>query len=217
MKRRISIAIVGLAAISATLAFAQSSKDKKPGSTPPGMSEADMQACMEAAKPGPQHAFLVQSAGVWQGKSKMWMTPDSEPETNDCTTTITPMMDGKFTKCEMEGQMSMGPFSGFGLYGYDNVAQEFQSTWISNCGTGMMTGTGQQSSDGKTLTWKYEHNCPIAKKPVTMREVERITGKDSKTLEVFGPDPKTGQEFKMMEITFTRKPGSNASAGATTR
>jgi hypothetical protein len=81
----------------------------------------------------------------------------------------------------------------------------------------MMFGTGEQSSDGKTLTWKFEHHDPVTKKLVTMREVEKITGKDSKTLEVFGPDPKTGKEYKMMEIAFTRKPGSNATAGASTR
>ena len=227
MKRRMSLAIVGLAVISASLAFAQSSKDKKPTppssnsgqpELPPGMSEADAKACMEAGMPGPQHEFLVQSSGVWDGKSTMWMTPEAEPATSECTSTITPMMDGKFTKCEMSGEMpGMGPFSGFGLYGYDNVAQKFQSSWISSCGTGMMIGTGERSSDGKTLTWKYEYHCPITKKLTTMREVERITGKDSKTLEIFGPDPKTGQEYKMMEIAFTRKPGSNTTAGATTR
>jgi hypothetical protein len=122
-------------------------------------------------------------------------------------------MDGRFTKCEITGDMpGMGPFNGFGLYGYDNVAQKFQSTWIDNCGTGMMTGTGELSSDGRTLTWNFSYHCPITRKPTTLREVERITGKDTKTLEMFGIDPKSGKEFKMMEIAFTRKPGTGAAA-----
>ena len=176
---------------------------------PPGWTEADMQACMEAGTPGEMHALLAQSVGVWNGKSSMWMAPGTEPMTSECVSTISPIMDGRFTKCEIKGEMpGMGPFNGFGIYGYDNVSKEFQSTWIDNCGTGMMTGTGDLSSDGKTLTWIYNYHCPITKKPVTLREVERNISKDSKTLEMYGIDPKSGKEFKMMEIAFTRKAGA---------
>jgi hypothetical protein len=38
-----------------------------------------------------------------------------------------------------------------------------------------------------------------------MREVETVTGPNSKTLEMFGTDPKSGKEFKMMRIELTRK------------
>jgi hypothetical protein len=54
-------------------------------------------------------------------------------------------MDGRFIKLEMEGDMpGMGPFHGFGLYGYDNVSQKYQATWIDNCGRGS-TGTQKSS------------------------------------------------------------------------
>ncbi len=106
----------------------------------------------------------------------------------------------------------MGPFNGFGLYGFDNVSQKFQGVWIDNMGTGMMTGTGELSSDGKTLTWTYNYTCPMLKKPTTMREVDRITGKDTRTMEMFGTDPVTGKEYRMMEVLLTRKAGSTAAA-----
>jgi hypothetical protein len=52
-----------------------------------------------------------------------------EPAQSAGSCTITPMFDGRFTKCEMSGDMpGMGPFNSFGLYGHDNVAQKFQST-----------------------------------------------------------------------------------------
>jgi hypothetical protein len=38
-----------------------------------------------------------------------------------------------------------------------------------------------------------------------MREVDTVTGPNSKTLEMFGPDPKTGKEFKMMTIELTKE------------
>ncbi len=219
-------AVVGLAAITASIALAQNPKDSKTGhkappaapaanapqpQLPPGMSEADMQACMAAATPGPQHEKLAESVGVWSGKTTMWMTPESKPETSECTTTVTAMMDGRFFKCETTGDMpGMGPFHGFGIYGFDNVSKKFQSTWMDNCGTGMMTGTGEMSSDGKTLTWTYNYNCPMTQKPTTMREVDTVTGKNTKKMEMFGTDPKTGKEYKVMEIAYTRQPATTA-------
>jgi len=43
-----------------------------------------------------------------------------------------------------------------------------------------------------------------------MREIETMTGPNSKTLEMYGTDPKSGKEFKMMVIEFTRKTGTAA-------
>lgn len=239
MRQRFTLAVLGLAAISASLAFAQTQKDpaKKPtqptpGTTaapqnkpehgemqlPPGWTEADMQTCMEAGTPGEMHQHLAKSAGVWHGKTTMWMVPGAEPMQSECTSTISVIMDGRFTKCETAGDMpGMGPFTGFGLYGFDNVSEQFQATWIDNCGTGMMTGTGQLSSDGKSMTWKYNTHCPLTKKLVTFRQVDRYTGPNSMTMEMHGVDPKSGKEYKMMEITFTRKPGTAAASAGGTR
>lgn len=99
----------------------------------------------------------------------------------------------------------MGPYRGSGIVGFDNVTQKFVSTWIDNCSTGIMTGTGELSSDGKTLTWSYTYNCPVAKKPVGMRQVETVTAPDTKRLEMYGTDPKSGKEYKMMTIELTKK------------
>jgi hypothetical protein len=115
-------------------------------------------------------------------------------------------MDGRYVKTEMAGEMpGMGAFTGFGIAGFDNVSQKFVSTWIDNQGTGIGYGTGELSPDGKTLTWEFNFNCPITKQPTVMREVDTVTGPNSKTLEMFGPDPKTGKEFQMMTIELTKE------------
>ena len=217
-----SIAVVALITLVGTLAIAQPSKDSKPMGQPemklpPGWTQADMQACMMAGTPGEMHKWLAKGTGVWQGKNTMWMAPNTEPMKSECVATVTPMLDGRFVKCETAGDMpGMGPFNGFGLYGFDNVTQKFQSTWVDNCSTTILQGTGDLSSDGKVMTWNYNYTCPITKKPVTMREVETITGPDTKTLEMYGTDPKSGNEFKMMEIAFTRKPGTGGTAALPT-
>jgi Protein of unknown function (DUF1579) len=173
---------------------------------PPGWTQEDMQACMIAGTPGEQHKRLAKEVGTWHGKTTMWMAPNTEPMTSTCTTTVKPAMDGRFTKAETKGEMpGMGPYHGLGYYGYDNVAQKFVSSWIDNHGTGIMNGTGELSSDGNTMTWTYNYTCPLRKQPTVMREVETWTGPNSKTLEMFGADPKSGQEYKMMSIELTRK------------
>lgn len=209
----VSLCAAGALVLVGSLAIAQQAKEPKPGAgqqpemkLPPGWTEADTQACMAAGAPGKMHEHLTRDVGVWQGKTTMWMGPGAEPVTSECTTTVKSMMDGRFVQCEVTGDMpGMGPFHGFGLYGFDNVTQQFVSTWVDNCGTGFMNGTGEMSADGKTMTWKCTYNCPIRKKPTEMREVDTITGPNTKTFEMYGADPKTGKEYKMMTIEYTRK------------
>ena len=208
----VGTAVVGLAAVVGSIALASQSQDRKPADQqqmqlPPGWTQEDMQACIEAGTPGEMHKFLAESAGEWRGVNKMWMAPDTEAMTSESSAVITPIMDGRFVKMEMKGEMpgGMGPFNGFAIYGYDNVSKKFVASWIDNMGTGIMQGTGERSSDGTTLTWNYTYNCPITKKEVTMREVETITGPNSRRIEGYNTDPKSGKEYKMMSIELTRK------------
>ena len=218
------MAAVGTGSVLVPLAVADPSKDAKPAAgqqpemqLPPGWTASDMQACMAAATLGKMHEHLAKSVGTWHGKNTLWMYPGAQPAKSESTTTIKPMLDGRYLQCEMSGDMpGMGPYSGFALYGFDNVSQKFVSTWVDNCGTGMAHGTGDLSGDGKTLTWNYAYNCPITKKPTALREVETWAGADARKLEIFGIDPKSGKEFKMMEIELTRKAGNGKSAAAPT-
>lgn len=201
------IGVAALAVVAGSITLAQSSKDDKPDMPlPPGWTEEDMMACAKAGTPGEMHEHLAKSAGTWKTESRMWMAPDTEPMRSEGTMTATPILGGRFVKSEMKGEMpGMGMYHGNGIYGYDNVAEEFQCSWFDNHSTGIMRGTGELSSDGRTLTWEFTYNCPIREKPAKMREVERITGENTRTLTMFGTDPKSGKEFKMMEIEMTRQ------------
>lgn len=209
----VSLCVAAGFVLAASITIAQQSKEGKPAAAgqeapplPPGWTAEDMQACALAGTPGKMHEILAKDIGTWSGKNTMWMAPGMEPVASDCTATITPFMDGRFIKCEMAGDIpGMGPFNGFGICGYDNVSQKFVGTWIDNCGTGIMNGAGDLSVDGKVMTWKYTYNCPITKKPTVMRIVATTKDAYSKVEEFYGTDPKTGKEFKMMSIEYTRK------------
>jgi len=202
------IAILGLMA--GAVALADPPKDAKPAAQqepklPPGWTKEDFAAFIAAATPGKLHERLKQEVGVWHGKNTMWMAPGAPPIESESTSTVTPLFDGRFTRCEMKGEMpGMGPYDGLMISGYDNITQKFVSTWIDNFSTSIAQGEGELSKDGKTLTWTYTCNCPLTKKPVAMRQIETVTGPGKKTLEMFGAEPKTGKEFQMMRIELTK-------------
>ena len=180
---------------------------------PPGWTEADMKAYAEASTPGKEQQRLARDAGVWQGKNTMWMYAGAEPVSSECTYTVTPIMDGRYIKGEMAGDMpGMGPFNGFSIPGFDYVSQKYACSWIDSASTGILQGVGERSADGKTLKWTFSYHCPVTKKPAVMRQVETSTSADTKTLEMFSADPKSGKEYKMMSIEFTRKGGTARAA-----
>lgn len=200
-----------LATIATSITIADPAKDsgspeKADMQLPPGWTPADMQAVIAAATPGTMHEYLVKSAGVWHGENTMWMAPNAAPIKSESTTTITPILGGRFVKVEMEGTMpGAGKYHGLAIYGYDNVSGQFVSTFVDNMGTGIAKATGTLSDDGKTLTWRYTYNCPVTKKPAVMRDVSKFTGANTKTLVMYGVNPKTGKEYKMMKIEMTRE------------
>lgn len=206
-----AIAVTALAVIAGSIAFAAPAEEKKAEGQPefplpPGWTAEDMQACMIAGTPGPMHEFLAESVGEWRAKTTMWMAPGSEPMVSEGESTVKTIMNGHYTQAEMAGETpGMGPYNALAIYGFDNVQQKFVAMWVDSTSTGIGTGVGELSPDGKTLTWEYTYSCPITKKPAVMREIETITGPDTKTVESFGTNPKTGEEFQMMRLELTRK------------
>jgi len=205
------VAAVAIAAIVGSISIADAKKETAPAGQaemklPPGWTMDDMKACMDAGTPGKMQQLLAKDAGEWSGKTTMWMGPDGQPMTSECTSTVTPIMDGRYVKVEMRGDMpGMGTYHGGGIYGYDNVSKKFVSSWVDNHSTGIMQGEGELTDNGKSITWEYKANCPITKKQMTMKEVDTRTGENSKTLEMWGDDPKSGKNYKMMKIELTRK------------
>jgi len=213
-------AVLALAA--GSIALAQPAKKvETPAADDPqakmaAMMQECMMACAEAARVGPEHERLAKAVGTWRGQVTMYMPmPGMEPMKHECVTTITSRMDGRFFECQTKGDMGdMGPFEGGGLVGYDNVGKQYQTVWYDCMGTGMAIGTGELSSDGSTMTWTLTYNCPVKKGPVQMRQIERITGPDTMVLEVVGPNPLTGDDFKMMEISYKREKAEASASGA---
>ncbi len=165
--------------------------------------DAMMEKWKEYATPNENHKVLGTLVGDWNNTVKSWMSPDGKPEISKGTSEIDWIMGGRFIEQAVEGTFMGQPFEGMGIMGYDNEKKQYQSVWIDNMGTGIMTGSGNYDPKTKTLTDQGTFSCP-AEGQKSYRGVTKIIDKDNFTYEMYmaGPD---GKEFRAMEIVYTRK------------
>lgn len=165
--------------------------------------DAMMEKYKEYSTPNENHKILEAFVGDWDYTVKFWMTPGSEPEVSNGTSTIKSIMGGRFIKQKTEGTSMGQPFEGMGIMGYDNEKKKYEAVWIDNMGTGMAKDSGTYDPTTKTFTEEGTFSCPMEGEK-TYRSVTKILGKDSFTYEWYmnGPDDK---EFRAMEIIYTRK------------
>lgn len=183
--------------------MAQSKKETKPWV--PVDSATAMKAWMEYATPGEPHKMLAKSSGTWTGEVTMWMSPNAKPSISTSTSTNKMVMDGRYQLSEFQGNFMGMPFLGMSTTAYDNAKKVFVSTWIDNMGTGIMKMEGPWDEASKTMTLRGTMIDPATGRECNVKETFKIVDDDTQIMEMYGPDPKTGKEFKTMTIKFTRK------------
>lgn len=189
---------------SATSADTSVAKEKEEAWVPVDSATA-MKAWMEYATPGEPHKILAKSNGTWVGEVTMWMSPDGPPQTNTSTMTNKMVMDGRYQLSEYKGDFMGMPFLGMSTTGYDNVKKVFLSTWIDNMGTGILKMEGPWDEASKTISMKGKMIDPSTGRECDMRETLKIIDENNQLMEMYGPDPRTGKEFKSMTVKLTRK------------
>ncbi len=157
--------------------------------------------------PGKPHEMMASWNGTWSGEVKMWQEPGTEPQSSQTKAVNKMIMGGRYQASTHTGNMMGMPFEGESLLGYDNSKKEFISTWVDNMGTGIMVLTGPWDEASKTMTLKGRVVDAAAGngEECDVREVYKVIDDNTHLMEMYGPDPKTGKEFKMMELRLTRK------------
>lgn len=164
-----------------------------------------MDKMVKAATPGPQHQMLAKMAGEWNATVKYQMDPSQPWQEEHSTSTVTSLMDGRYSQEVTSGSMMGQPFSGMGITGYDNVTGKFISTWIDNMGTGMLTSTGTADASGKVIQWVGSMSDPLTGKPTRERMVTTFVDDDHHTFEMYSVPPGAKKEMKTMVIEYSRK------------
>ena len=161
----------------------------------------EMQKKMEAAgTPGPAHKALEAFVGNWKAEVKSWCKPDGPPNVSQGTAKASWILNGHFLEEEFHGEMMGKPFIGRSLMGYDNIKQTFNTVWVSDMQTSILTSEGKGESGNKVITLEGKSNCPATgRKDIPMKTVFRVISPDKYVFEMFN------DSAKKMEITYTRK------------
>ena len=132
------------------------------------------------------------------------MAPDAPPTVTKATAKATWVMNGRFVQEEFTGEFMGKPFHGMSLTGYDNIKQKYNTVWVDDMHTSLVTAEGEAESGGKAITLAGKYDCPMTgQKNLTMKQVIRILGPDTRVFEMH--DPSKGEHSKTMEITYTRQ------------
>lgn len=170
-----------------------------------GPSPAEMEAMMKAMSPGEPHKHLGWYVGDFTFTNKMWMAPGQPPSESTGTMRGELIMGGRYVQTSWKGNFMGMPFEGQGTDGYDNLAKKYVSSWVDNMGTGILVSTGTCEQGGKVCNMSGDMIDPMTGKPSYIRSVTTWTDANTFKMEMFGKDPSSGQEVKMMEMVGTRK------------
>jgi uncharacterized protein DUF1579 len=169
--------------------------------------EEMMKKWEEAATPGESHKLLNPFIGRWNMKTRAWMQgKDKAPSESTGISDIRWSLDGRFLLQESTGEMMGKPFSGVGYTGYDNFKQKYVFVWMDNSATAMYTGEGTSDPGAQVFTFYGKMDEPMTgEKDKTVKYVTRLVSKDKHVFEIYD-QVGTPNEFKVVEITYTRKP-----------
>lgn len=170
-----------------------------------GMTPEQMEAMQKAMTPGAMHKSIAKLAGDWTFVNRMWMAPGQPPIESTGTMHAETILDGRYVQSVWKGNMMGQPFEGRGTEGFDNVSQKYVSSWVDNMGTGIMMSTGTCEDGGKKCTTVGTFSDPTTGQPGTMKTVLTWVDDNNLKTEMYGPDPASGKEYKMMEIVSKRK------------
>ena len=175
--------------------------EKKSGAGKSDADKAEMMEKMEAAgTPGPAHKALEAFVGNWKAEVKTWCEPDGPPNVSQGTAKAIWILNGHYLEEEFHGEMMGKKFTGRSLMGYDNIKQMFNTVWVSDMQTSILTSEGKGEDGNKVITLAGTSNCPATgRKDIPIKTVFRVINPDKYVFEMFNDSTKT------MEITYTRK------------
>lgn len=162
-----------------------------------------MDACMQAATPGPEHARLGAFVGTWKAQVKHWMGPDAEPHASTGEMVNEWMLGDRWVR--QRYRCDSGRFEGFGLFGFNNITRRYEGFWVDTMSTGMSNDQG--TCDEAGTTWEMTTTCPNPMDGSTMlkRSTIRVLSPNKHVMEMyFAPEARPDAGFKAMEIVYER-------------
>lgn len=169
-----------------------------------GEMAAMMEAYEKAGTPGEHHEHLGRMVGEWDAEVRMYMEPGAEPAVTQAASTVEWVMDGRFVKETVESEFMGQPFHGVGYTGYNNVAGEYEATWMDNHSTALYRYTGHVDDQGR-MVFHSESVDPVTGETVQEKGVSEFVSDDEMIVRSYRLED--GEEVLTMELRYERKKG----------
>ena len=183
------------------VAWAQDEQSPAPQMSPEQM--AMMQAWERAATPGGEHERLATQVGTWHGQVESWSVPGTDPMVSQSKVERKMSLDGRVLEEHWSGNMMGQDFVGHGRTGFDNVQQQYWSTWTDNMSTSLMTFSGQYDEAAEQYVFTGSYVDPVSKRTVNTRSVSMSPEEGKEVMEMYEV---VGENERMtMRITLTRQ------------
>lgn len=198
--KHIPLAILVLALISP---FAIAQEEEAPAE--PAMDEEDraaMQAWVAAAEVGEQHLWLSKRTGEWNAEIELWMDPDEPPMTGTASVSRQMELGGRVLLEYWNGEAMGDNFEGVGRTGYNNVTDEYWSTWTDTMSTGLFESYGTAVEGTDQITLEGDFVDPRTRETVQSRYVWIFPSADREIMEAY--ETRGGEEMLVMRMTLAR-------------
>lgn len=200
---RFTVVVVG--ALVAFAAGAAGAEDKK--AAPPPMSaeqQAQMAAFEKASTPRAEHKQLEYFVGNWTAKTQIWMDPNAPAEEGAGTSKGESVFGGRYISMSYSGTFWGQPFTGEGLFGFDNLRGKFFNTWTDSMSTSFWLAWGDY--DKASNSWTFRGDMPDMMDPkviLKVRQVVRIHDQKHYTFDWY--ETRGGKETRTMSIDYNRQ------------
>ncbi|MEM6818913.1 MAG: DUF1579 family protein [Pseudomonadota bacterium] len=166
--------------------------------------EAEMMAVMmAAAKINEPHKQFAEAVGTWDAVMAFYMGPDAEPLKTTMVVERSVELGGRVMVDHWRGDMMGAPFEGISRTGYDNVKQQYWSTWTDNMSTSVLMMRGEIDSETGALVMTGEAFNPMTKQPYISRSVGKTVSPGVEEMQMY-EDHGDG-EYLSMSFTITKR------------
>ncbi|MGK7294780.1 MAG: DUF1579 family protein [Candidatus Wenzhouxiangella sp. M2_3B_020] len=173
--------------------------------TEPNLGEVEaetMEAWSAAAEVGEQHLWLSKKTGEWEAEMELWMDPDEPPMTGTASVSRQMELGGRVLLEYWNGEAMGDKFEGVGRTGYNNVTDQYWSTWTDTMSTGLFESHGTAVEGTDQLTLKGDYIDPQTNETVATRYVWLFPGTNREIMEAY--ESRGGEEVLVMRITMAR-------------
>lgn len=158
---------------------------------------------MAEPKPGPEHALLKSSDGVWDATIEVIAPPGAQAPPPFQGTETNTLLGGLWLVTDFKSDMMGTAFAGHGMAGWDPHKKKYVQVWTDNLSPGLMMGEFTYDSAQKTMTG-YMEGPDQTGAVVKTKSVTEWKDADTRVFTMYAPGP-DGKEVPGLRITYKRR------------